>query len=53
MFDFMLIVCIVGHASAELINGLEGRNLLSALTEFTEAAVRALPKVDNRKSEAF
>ncbi len=53
MFDFVLIVCIVGHASSKLTNGLEGRNLLSALTAFTNAAVRTLPKADTRKSEVL
>lgn len=47
----MLIGCIIDQTGAELINGLEGRNLLSALTAFTEAAVHVPPKAHRKKSK--
>ncbi len=48
----MLIGCAVdSHTNVEVINGLEGKNLLAALTAFVAAVPHAPPDADSKQSE--
>ncbi len=51
MIKFALISCTVDRTGGEVINGLEGRRLLSALTAFVKAAVNFIPKVHSKQGE--
>lgn len=45
--------CAVDCAEAELINGSEGKNLLSALTVFVTAAMNSALEAPSKQGEAL
>ena len=49
----MLTGCTVDHTNTEVINGLEGKNLLSALKAFVAVVVNAPLEASNKQGKVF